>query len=255
MEGTSGYNELAIALKKLKNVQVILVHGGGAEISVALKDAHIESKWIDGLRITTEKEIKIVEQILSETVNSRIAGILQKNGVACRRMSGKTKGLMIAEPLFHPTHDLGFVGQVKTVQPEAVIEALNAGEIPVISPISADQNGQTYNINADSAAGAIAGAVACTDLIYFTDVPGVKAGEEFLSQLTIDEAEKLIDTGVITGGMVAKMKSVFDAISAKVPQVHITRWHGSATLQDILDQNPESGTTIKDNENGYKRDY
>ncbi len=248
MESTAAFSELARAIKNLDGVQIMLVHGGGAEISKALEAAQIKSEWVDGLRITGEKEIQIVEQVLSETVNSRIAGVLQQNGVACRRMSGKTNGFIIAEPLEHPTHDLGHVGRVKAVRPGTVLEVIDAGEVPVISPISADRDDRTFNINADSAAGAIAGALDCTDLVYFTDVPGVKAGDEFLSRLTVKEAAELIKSGVISGGMVAKIRSAFDAIEARVARVHITKWHGPETLQDIIEEKPEGGTTVKENE-------
>jgi acetylglutamate kinase len=117
-------------------------------------------------------------------------------------------------------------------------------EVPVVSPISGDAQGQSYNVNADSAAAALAAAAGCTDLVFITDVPGVMVGQEILVKLTVNEAKSLIADGTITGGMVAKMESVFEALAGQVPRVHVIQWQGSGTLQRIIRGEQIPGTSI-----------
>ena len=172
------------------------------------------------------------------------AGYLENNNIPCARMSGKTEQLLVAEPIRRQGHDYGFVGQIKKVNADIISKALKAGRVPVVSPISADEAGNSYNVNADSAAASLAVGAGCTDLAYFTDVPGVKSGNDILSSLTVDEARKLISQGIIKDGMVAKMESAFEALKGHVKRVHITCWQGKETLQNIINQNSQSGTTI-----------
>ena len=220
------------------------MHGGGSEISSALQDANRPTRFIDGIRVTEKQDIEIVENVLSEAVNGRIAARLEQNNVPCARMSGKTEHLLVAEPIRRQGHDYGFVGQIKKVNPGVISQALQAGTVPVVSPISADEENNSYNVNADSAASALAVGAGCTDLVYFTDVPGVKSGEELLYSLTIPEAKQLIAEGIIRDGMVAKMESAFEALNGHVERVHITCWQGEKTLQNIIYQKSQSGTTI-----------
>jgi acetylglutamate kinase len=117
-------------------------------------------------------------------------------------------------------------------------------EVPVVSPISGDAGGRSYNVNADSAAAALAAAARCTDLVFITDVPGVMVGKETLPSLTIAEAKRLIAEGTITGGMVAKMESVFEALDGSVPRVHVIQWQGPDTLRCILTGEKIPGTSI-----------
>jgi acetylglutamate kinase len=243
-ENEAGYQSLAESQKKAKHVEFIIVHGGGAEISQTLKSVNRETVFVDGLRVTTAEDIAIVEQVLSGTINERIAACLSTNGVACRRMSGKTDSLFLVEPLKRNGRDLGFVGRIKSVNAKPVLECLQDNKVPVISPISGDEAGNSYNVNADSAAAAIAIGAQCTDLVYFTDVPGVKVGNRALPKLHLKEAQQFISLGIINGGMVAKLESAFEALQGNVPRVHITSWQGENTLTDIIDQKPGSGTTI-----------
>jgi acetylglutamate kinase len=243
-ENEAGYRSLAKSQKKAKHVEFIIVHGGGVEISQALKSANRETVFVDGLRVTTAEDIAIVEQVLSGTINERIAFFLAKNGVACRRMSGKTESLFLVEPLKRNGRDLGFVGRIKSVNVKPILESLQDNQVPVISPISGDEVGNSYNVNADIAAAAIAIGAECTDLVYFTDVPGVKVGDRVLRNLYLKEAQELISSGIINGGMVAKLESAFEALKGNVPRVHITSWHGENTLADIIDKKSDSGTTI-----------
>lgn len=239
-----GLHDLAVSIRTNHNAEYILLHGGGAEISQALEAAGRPNRFIDGIRVTHGEDIKIVEAVLSQTVNQRIADVLGSNGVACRRMSGKTRQLLIVEPLSRNGLNLGFVGRITEVNPEVVKAALAQGQVPVISPISADSSGTTYNVNADSAASALAVAADCTDLIFFTDVPGVMVEGQQCVSLTSHEARKLIKAGTIQGGMVAKIEAAFDALHQGVARVHILQWHGPQTLSRLICQNGHNGTTV-----------
>ena len=243
-EDEQGFRELAGAITSGSNLEVIIVHGGGAEISQALKDEGRQTEFIDGIRVTRAEDIQIVEAILSGTVNKRIASWLDTNGVSSVRMSGKTQRLFVVEPLSRDGRDLGFVGKIKQVNPAALTDALASGQVPVISPISANEKGESYNVNADSAAAALAAAAHCTDLIFITDVPGVLIDEQTRPSLSITQAQTLIAEGVIKGGMVAKMESAFQALNQSVPRVHIIQWQGTQTLQDIVQQECNAGTTV-----------
>jgi len=244
-EDEGGFRELAGAIKSSKKVEVIIVHGGGAEISQALKDAGRQTEFIDGIRITRAADIKIVEEVLSGTVNQRISSWLEANGVSCAPMSGKTQKLFVVEPLTRNGRDLGFVGQIKQVNPAVVIDAIQSGKVPVISPISANERGESYNVNADSAAAALAAAAGCTDLVFITDVPGVRVDDQTRASLRVKEAQTLIADGIINGGMVAKMESAFEALDQVVPRVHIIQWQGPATLGSIINRKSTAGTMIQ----------
>jgi len=242
--GKKGFKDLARAIRSIQHPEIIIVHGGGAEISQALKNARRESVFIDGIRITQAEDIEIVENVLSETINPRISRWLSENGVPCRSMSGKTDRLFMVEPLRRHGHDFGFVGKIRQVNPDVVLDALKTGHVPVVSPISADERGESYNVNADSAAAALAAGAQCTDLVFITDVPGVLVEERICPFLTVQKAKALIGNSTIKGGMVAKMESAFEALDNNVPRVHIIQWQGPSTLKNILTGDVTTGTTI-----------
>jgi acetylglutamate kinase len=243
-EGEQGFKDLALAIKSTRNVEIIIVHGGGAEISQALKNAGRKTQFVDGIRVTRAEDIKIVETVLSKTINQRIVSWLATNGVPGSPMSGKTRQLFIVEPLKRRGQDLGYVGKIKQVNAGVVLEKLKVGKVPVVSPISADEKGESYNVNADSAAALLATAVRCTDLVFITDVPGVLVDDEIRPSLSVQEAQTLIANGIIKGGMVAKMESAFEALHGNVPRVHIIQWQGPQTLHKIIKGKPETGTTL-----------
>jgi len=244
-EEESNFYALGSALRSMRDRHPIIVHGGGAEISAALQKANRKPVFIDGLRVTTAEDIKIVEQVLSETVNKRIATLLQKAGVRCKRLSGKTENLFVVEPLRRDGHDFGFVGEIKYVNPQCVLQALEQNTVPIISPISADKSGQSFNVNADNAAAALAISLKSDDLVYLTNVPGVQVDDHIQSRLSIEEAKELIERGIINGGMIAKMHSIFEAIHSGVKRVHIAQWDGPDTLDKILNDKHNNGTIIQ----------
>ena len=243
-EGEEGFKDLARAIKSNPDLEVIIVHGGGAEITQALKDANRETVFIDGIRVTQAEDIKIVERVLSGTVNKRIAARLKANGVSCRRISGKSEHLFMIEPLIRGKREFGYVGRIKRVNAGVVLSTLKDRQVPIVSPISADINGNSYNVNADSAAAALAASSRCTDLVFLTDVPGVLVEEHTRPLLTVRKAKSLIANGTIKAGMIAKLESAFEALEKNVPRVHIVQWQGPGTLRDIIAGQCKSGTTI-----------
>jgi acetylglutamate kinase len=244
-ETREGFSGLAEAIRQSRDTEIVIVHGGGAEISNALQAAGRQTRFIDGIRVTQAEDIKIVENVLSGTINERIAAWIGAGGVACQRMSGKTENLLIVEPLTRGGLNWGFVGQIRQVNAGVVLQALKAGRVPVISPISVDANGASYNVNADSAAAALASAARCTDLIFVTDVPGVLVREQIRPALTVAQAQALIADGTIKGGMVAKMEAAFEALANNVPRVHIIQWQGPDTLSDMIAERFSHGTVIQ----------
>ncbi len=244
-EGRQGFQELAAAIRQNAPAEIILVHGGGAEISRALKAAGRTTRFVDGIRVTGDADIKIVEEVLTGTINQRIVSWLRAAGIACRGLSGKTGQLLVVEPLIRGGQDLGYVGKIKQVNAGIVLKTMANGQVPVVSPISADGKGASYNVNADSAAAALAAAAGCTDLVFVTDVPGVLVNDEMLPSLGIEKARALIAGGTIRGGMVAKMEAAFEALHQNVARVHILQWQGPATLGRIVNRKSITGTTIQ----------
>jgi acetylglutamate kinase len=243
-EGPEGYRELAEGIRANPAAEVMIVHGGGREISRALETAGRETRFVDGVRVTAAEDVAIVESVLTGGVNPRIVSMLEQFGVHARGCSGRTRNLFIVEPMLSGGRSLGFVGRIRRVNPDVVLEYLRKNIVPVVSPVSADDKGAVYNVNADSAAAALAVAAACTDLVFLTDVPGVRDAAGYCECLTIDEAERLIAEGSIQGGMVAKMRSAFEALSGGVPRVHILRWNGSRTIAEMIARRCRQGTTI-----------
>lgn len=240
----SVYKELADDIKSL-DAEVMILHGGGSEISEALKAANRDTVFVDGVRVTQQEDVEIVEHVLSEVVNSRIAEYLSEYGIDCARMSGKSDALLVAQRTTRNGKDIGLVGEIVQVNPWIVLDAFNNNKIPIISPISADEHGVTYNVNADTAAAALASGAHCTDLVYFSDVPGVMDENNMaLPTLSVDAGNFLIQTGIISGGMTAKMESIFNAVENGVQRVHITQWQGPDTLKHVVNGKEIKKTTI-----------
>ena len=207
-----------IALLRQVGMRPIVVHGGGPQIAQMLERLNVSTKAVDGLRITDEPTMEIVEMVLAGKINKGVVTALNKAGGTAVGLSGKDGRLLLAEKVQRDDGvDLGFVGRPKHVN-TAVIEAIrDAGLIPVIAPIGVDENGQGYNINADNAAGAIAAALKAERLIMLTDVDGVKdkAGE-LVSEIRRGDIAGLVEDGTVSGGMIPKLEMCAAAVTSGV---------------------------------------
>lgn len=218
-----------ILFLKQIGINIVLVHGGGPAINEMLTKLEIESKFINGNRVTDAKTMEVVEMVLSGKINKELVGNINKLGGKAAGVSGKDGNLILAEKKFMVVDgeevDLGLVGKVKKINPE-IIETLDkAGYIPVISPVAVDEEGNAYNINADYAAGEIAGALNADKFILLTNVKGVMRDvndpSSLYSKLYYNEVHKLINGGIIVGGMLPKVEACMVAINAGVSRAHI----------------------------------
>ena len=213
-----------VALLKLVGMQPIIVHGGGKEISKWLGYMGKESEFVEGLRVTDADTIEVAEMVLNK-VNKHLVQMMEKLGVKAAGISGKDGGLLKVEKKLSDGQDIGYVGEVKEVNPKILYDLLEKDFLPIICPIGLDDNYDTYNINADDAACAIARAVSAEKLAFLTDIEGVYKDPEdpstLISELTVSDAEKLITDGYIGGGMLPKLNNCIDAIENGVSRVHI----------------------------------
>jgi acetylglutamate kinase len=234
----------------------IIVHGGGKDIARQLDKLNKESVFVEGMRVTDAESVRVVQMVLSGDVNKRIVHELVKRNVPALGLSGIDGGLLGATKLLVNGQDIGFVGEIGIVREEIIQALFNAGYIAVISPVSCGVNAgkirnkeifnnDIYNVNADSAAGDIARAMKVGDLIFISDVPGVKINGSVRSVIRISEIEGLIESGDVTGGMIPKLRSAAEAVKAGVTRVHICGWHGPTTLMDEMDEKKAQGTTIQ----------
>ena len=213
-----------VVLLKLVGFKPIIVHGGGREINGWLSRVGIESSFVDGLRITDEDTMEIAEMVLSK-VNKELVSKVQSLGVRAAGISGKDGGMLTVEKKMPDGRDIGYVGDIKSVDTKILTDLLEKDFLPVVFPVGMDSGFNTYNINADEAASAIAAALNAEKLVYLSDVEGVKAGKcdsgRVISRLRISEAEKLIKEGTIKGGMLPKIKNCIAALKKGVSRIHI----------------------------------
>ncbi len=212
-----------IALLDQVGARPVVVHGGGPQIGAMLKKLQIESKFIDGLRVTDEATISVVEMVLAGGINKALVAAIAQAGGRAVGISGKDGGLITARKLMATAKtegsaieeaiDLGFVGEPDHVDTD-VLDALNAAKlIPVVAPVGSDSSGETYNINADTAAGAIAAALGATRMLMLTDVAGVLDSDgNLITDLTVSQAEALIRDGTVSGGMIPKVETCINAV-------------------------------------------
>ena len=214
-----------IALLKQVGVNPVVVHGGGPQIDEMLKRLSITSSFIDGLRVTDKAMVEVVEMVLAGSVNKQVAGLINRAGALAVGLSGKDGGLIRARKLrrtarasdsrIEQTLDLGFVGEPERIDTRVLHALTGSGLIPVIAPIGFGSDGSTYNINADTAAGAIAGALGATRLLMLTDVAGVlDADKQLVAELSAADARAGIARGTITGGMIPKVETCLEALEA-----------------------------------------
>ena len=239
----------AIASALSKGAQIVIVHGGGPQINDALESAGIESKFIGGFRVTTPEIFEIVEQVLAHEVGPAIANSLLKIGVNAVAISGRTSESLIAEPqrkLVDGTPaDLGLVGVITAVNPQAIRNALKGGQVPVISPIAIDEDFRGgLNVNADLAAAAIAGALDATALVIMTDVAGIFSNwpdkESLIEEITFTELSKIKNS--FADGMAPKVQACLDAIKAGAQAVRIIDGTDSKSFELAL--NNSGGTLV-----------
>ena len=213
-----------VVLLKLVGFKPIIVHGGGKEISKWVAKVGKESTFVNGLRVTDEETMEIAEMVLSK-VNKRLVTMVQELGVKAVGISGKDGGLLQVEKKYSDGQDIGFVGNITEVNPKVLYDLLEKDFLPIVAPIGLDEQFQTYNINADDAACAIAKAVGAEKLAFLTDIEGLYRDfndkSSFISRLSATEAQELIDSGMIGGGMLPKLGNCTDAIRSGVNRVHI----------------------------------
>ena len=213
-----------VALLKLVGFKPIIVHGGGKEISRWVGKVGKEAKFVNGLRVTDEETMEIAEMVLNK-VNKSLVTMVQELGVKAVGISGKDGGLLQVEKKYSDGQDIGYVGEVTGVNPKVLYDLLEKDFLPIVAPIGLDENFQTYNINADDAACAIAKAVSAEKLAFLTDIEGlykdINDKSSFISRLSATEAEELIAGGFIGGGMLPKLNNCTSAIRNGVNRVHI----------------------------------
>ncbi|MFT4954097.1 MAG: acetylglutamate kinase [Brevundimonas sp.] len=252
-----------VVLLKLMGVNPVVVHGGGPQISAMLDRAGVKSEFVDGLRVTDAATMQIAEMVLSGAVNKEIANWITEAGkqadVRGVGLSGKDAGLLTVEKtrrtrrdpdsMIEHEVDLGFVGEPTKVDPK-LIRGLIASEsedwVPVIAPIGVSDDGKTYNVNADTVAGAVAGSLQAKRMLLLTDVKGVldKDGQ-VIRQMTVAEAERLIADGVATGGMIPKLETAMAAVKAGVEAVVILDGRRSHAMLVELFTEHGAGTLVK----------
>ena len=214
-----------IALMKFVGFNPVVIHGGGPEITKMLDRVGVASSFHNGLRITDKESMEIVEMVLAGKAGKAIAGDITMQGIPAVSLSGKDAGLLKVKKIMPDGVDLGFVGEVKEVNTALIRTLIDQGYVPVISPVGVDDSGQTYNINADYAAVAVAGALKAEKLVFLTDVPGLlkDAGDvdSFIPRITVAEVREMVKQGIISGGMIPKVDCCVAGVEAGVSHVHI----------------------------------
>ncbi len=215
-----------IVLLKQVGINPVVVHGGGPQIGRMLERLKIKSEFVDGLRVTDAATVEVVEMVLSGTINKELVGLIQQAGGTAVGISGKDGGLVRARRVtrtrktdsnIEAVLDLGFVGEPEHIDPAVIHKLVGANIIPVIAPIGTGPDGQTYNINADTVAGAVAAALGARRLLMLTDVVGVlDRSKKLIDELTVAEVQGLIADGTISGGMIPKIETCVAAVNGGV---------------------------------------
>lgn len=240
-----------VALLKLIGMKPIIVHGGGKEISKWLNKVGKETEFVEGLRVTDEETMEIAEMVLNK-VNKHLVQMVEQIGVKAVGVCGKDGATIKVEKKMPNGKDIGFVGDIKQVNTGLIDTLIENDFIPVIAPIGIDDSYQTYNINADDAACAVAQAIGAEKLAFLTDIEGVYTEPDdkdtLISVLTLNRADELINDGFIGGGMLPKLKNCIDAVRNGVARVHILDGRREHCLLLEFFTNRGIGTAIIDNE-------
>ena len=234
-----------IALLWLIGVKVVLVHGGGPEISQTMKKLGKEAVFIDGLRVTDAETVDIVQMVLAGKVNKTLVNLIQTKGGHAVGLSGVDGGIIEAKM---KNEKLGFVGEITKIRTQPITDLLEKGYIPVISTIASDRQGNTYNINGDTAAAHIAGALGAERMILMTDIAGILKDKDdpttLIPHVTIADAKKLYDEGVISGGMIPKVDCCIEALTHGVKNVVIMDGRTPHSILMELLTNEGAGTMV-----------
>ena len=243
-------------LLKLVGFKPVIVHGGGKEISSWMRKTGIEPNFIEGLRVTDADTLEIAEMVLGK-VNSDLVTLAQQLGVRACGISGKDGRLLTVRKASPQGLDIGYVGEVTNVDTKIIMDLLANDFLPIIYPIGMDENGHSYNINGDHAAAEIAQALKADKLTFLTDTSGVYMDpddpDSFISELSIAEAEQLIEKGTISGGMIPKIRNCIHSVENGVNRVHIL--NGSiphCLLLEIFTDRGVGTVILKDGERYYK---
>ena len=213
-----------VTLLKLVGFKPIIVHGGGKEISRWVKKTGKEAQFIGGMRVTDEDTMEIAEMVLGR-VSKKLVAMVEALGVKAVSVSGKDGQLLTVKKRLADGQDIGFVGEVTKVNPKILYDLLECDYLPIVAPIGLDEEFRTYNINADEAACSIAKAVGADKLVYLTDIEGLYRDlndpSTFISRISIEEADEMIASGIVGGGMLPKLANCTDAVRGGVHRVHI----------------------------------
>lgn len=234
-----------IVLLWLIGVKVVLIHGGGPEISETMARLGKKAEFVDGLRVTDKETMDIVQMVLAGKVNKTLVNLLQMKGGHAVGLSGIDGGIIEATM---KDERLGYVGKITKIRPEPITDLLERNYIPVVSTVASDRQGNTYNINGDTAAAHIAGALGAERLIMMTDIAGILGDKEdpssLIPHITVSEARKLYDKGVISGGMIPKVECCIEALEHGVNNVVIMDGRISHSILMELLTNEGAGTMV-----------
>jgi len=228
-----------IILLSLIGVKVVLVHGGGPEITDMLSKVGKESKFLGGLRVTDKETVEIVQMVLAGKVNKDLVNLIGTKGGSAVGLSGIDGQMLLASP---KNPDLGFVGEIEKVNVQPITELLDGGYIPVVSTVACDKDGNAYNVNADTAAAKIAGELQAESLISLTDIAGILRDKNdpdtLIPRISLDEADELIAAGIISDGMIPKVECCTNAIKWGVHRVFIIdgRIKHSILIETLTDE-------------------
>lgn len=244
-----------VVLLKLVGFKPVIVHGGGKEISRWVSKVGMETQFVNGLRVTDADTMELAEMVLSK-VNKELVAKVQSLGVKAAGISGKDGGLLTVKKKYSDGQDIGFVGEVTKVDTQIITDLLEKDFLPIVFPVGMDSEFNTYNINADDAASAIATALKAEKLAFLSDVEGVRLDpedpESVISELYIPEAEELIDSGIVAGGMLPKIQNCIDALNKGVSRVHIMDGRIPHSLLLEIFTNKGTGTALlKESEEKY----
>lgn len=234
-----------VASLHLQGVKVVVVHGGGKEISRMMERVGLRPHFIDGLRVTDSGAMEITEMVLSGAINSDLSSRITRSGAPSVGLSGRDAKLIQAIPLKGKHgEDMGQTGEVATINPSCILALLSQNIVPIVSPVGEDEDGKPLNLNADYAAGALAGALNAEACIFLTDVAGVKKDGAVIPRLSKAEIEPLISEGTISGGMIPKVECALRAIDAGCARSLICEASCNKIILNALIGTADSGTVI-----------